>query len=176
MEIFHISFVLKLLKLQNTVWPFKGILSYCSIVDIQWIWTCKGPPRLFIQYVLTDKCFVWLFSDPPKITHIMNDSIVNDGDTVTLDCQADGYPLPTIRWIFVSNNSFVPRTFRITGKQEEGFYICIANNGVGNPATRDVYITVLRKSTDTFICLVILSNSTAKQRIILVRRLFSHLE
>ena len=113
---------------------------------IHWIWTYKGPPSLFIYYVLTDKCFVWLFSDPPKITHIMNDTIVNDSDTVTLDCQADGHTSPSIRWIFVSNNSIVPETFRITGKQEEGFYRCIADNGVGNPATRDVYITVLRKS------------------------------
>ena len=113
---------------------------------IHWIWTCKGPPSIFIYYVLTDKCFVRLFPDPPKITHIMNDTIVNDTDKVTLDCQADGYPSPTIRWVFVSNNSFVPGTFHIIGKQEEGFYRCIADNGVGNPATRDVYITVLRKS------------------------------
>ena len=115
----------------------------------------------------------------------MNDTIVNDTDKVTLDCQADGYPSPTIRWIFVSNKSFVPGTFRITGRQEEGFYRCIADNGVGNPATRDVFITVLRKSDsslsvvaswDTIIkykvvCLVILFNSTVKQRITLLIRL-----
>ena len=57
----------------------------------------------------------------------MSDTLVNDTDKVTLDCQADGYPSPTIGWIFVSNNSFVPGTFRITGKQEEGFYRCIAS-------------------------------------------------
>ena len=117
----------------------------------------------------------------------MSDTIVNDTDKVTLDCQADGYPSPTIGWIFVSNNSFVPGTFRITGKQEEGFYRCIADNGVGNPSTRDVFITVLRKSDSdlpvvvsyiryTVICLVILFNSTEKQSITLVRRLFSHLQ
>lgn len=116
------------------------------MTDIHRIWTCIGLPSLFIHYVLTGKCFVRLFSDPPKITHIMSDTIVNDTDKVTLDCQADGYPSPTIGWIFVSNNSFVPGTFRITGKQEEGFYRCIADNGVGNPSTRDVFITVLRKS------------------------------
>ena len=78
------------------------------MTDIHRIWTCEGPPSLFIHYVLTGKCFVRLFSDPPKITHIMSDTIVNDTDKVTLDCQADGYPSPTIGWIFVSNNSFVP--------------------------------------------------------------------
>ncbi|PFX13123.1 Hemicentin-1, partial [Stylophora pistillata] len=80
---------------------------------------------------------------PPNITRIMNDTEVNETDLVTLDCQANGDPSPVIRWIFVSNMSIVPETFRITGKQDEGFYRCIANNSVGNPSTRDVYITVL---------------------------------
>lgn len=115
------------------------------MIDIHWLWTYKVPPRIFNHYVLTGKCFVLLFSDPPKITHIMNDTIVNDTDKKTLDCQADGYPSPRIRWIFVSNNSFVPGTFRITGKQDEGFYRCIADNGVGNLSIREVYLTVLRE-------------------------------
>lgn len=117
------------------------------MIDIHKIWICKGPLRLFFHCLLTSKCYVWLFSDPPSITHIMNDMTVNDGDTVTLDCQADGNPPPTIRWIFVNDSSYVPGLFSITGKQNEGFYRCIAENTVGrDESTRDVYLTVFCKS------------------------------
>ena len=76
----------------------------------------------------------------------MNNITVNDGDTVTLDCQADGNPQPTIRWIF-HNSSYVPGLVNITGKQNEGFYRCIAENSVGrDESTRDVYLTVFCKS------------------------------
>lgn len=56
----------------------------------------------------------------------MNDTIVNDSNAVTLDCQADGYPSPTIKWIFAHDNSNVTGLLYITGKQKEGFYRCIA--------------------------------------------------
>ena len=105
----------------------------------------------------------------------MNNMTVNDGDTVTLDCQADGNPRPAIRWIF-NNSSYVPGLFYITGKHNEGFYRCIAENSVGrDESTRDVYLTVFCKSnsnlaaktgslnTDIVNFLVILSISIAKQ-------------
>ena len=70
---------------------------------------------------------------------------VNDGDTMTLDCRADGNPWPTIKWIF-NNSSYVPGLVNITGKQNEGFYRCIAENSVGrDESTRDVYLTVFCK-------------------------------
>ena len=76
----------------------------------------------------------------------MNNITVNDGDTVTLDCQADGNPRPAIRWIF-NNSSYVPGLFSITGKHNEGFYRCIAENSVGrDESTRDVYVTVFCES------------------------------
>ena len=76
----------------------------------------------------------------------MNNITVNDGDRVTLDCQADGNPRPTIGWIF-NKSSYVPGLFFITGKQNEGFYRCITENSVGrDESTRDVYFTVFCKS------------------------------
>ena len=77
----------------------------------------------------------------------MNDMTFNENDRVTLDCQADGNPPPTIRWIFVNDSSYVPGLFYITGKQNEGFYRCIAENSVGrDESTRNVYLTVFCKS------------------------------
>ena len=107
----------------------------------------------------------------------MNNITVNDGDTVTLDCQADGNPRPAIRWIF-NNSSYVPGLFSITGKHNEGCYRCIAENSVGrDESTRDVCLTVFCKSNSNLaaivskdrviknmvIFLVILSISIAKQ-------------
>ena len=84
----------------------------------------------------------------------MDDMTANDGDRVTLDCRADGNPRPKIRWIF-NNRSYVPRSFYITGKQNEGFYRCIAENRVGrDESTRDVYLTVLCKSNSYLAAIV----------------------
>ena len=95
---------------------------------------------------LTGKCFFWLFSDPPSITHIIHDRIVNETDVVLLNCTADGNPLPRINWTRLPDNITVSKVLNITGKQDEGLYRCTAENGVGNAATLDVKITVLCKS------------------------------
>ena len=95
---------------------------------------------------LTGKCFFWLFSDPPSITHIIHDRIVNETDVVQLNCTADGNPPSTIRWTRVPGSNPVAKVLNITGKQDEGLYRCTAENGVGNAATLDVKITVLCKS------------------------------
>ena len=84
----------------------------------------------------------------------MNNITVNDGDTVTLDCQADGNPRPAIRWIF-NNSSYVPGLFSITGKHNEGCYRCIAENSIGrDESTRDVCLTVFCKSNSNLAAIV----------------------
>ena len=95
---------------------------------------------------LSVKCFVWLFLDPPSITHIIHDRVVNETDVVLLNCTADGNPPPSIRWTRVPDNNPVSKELNINGKQDEGLYRCTAENGVGNAATKDVNITVLCKS------------------------------
>ena len=66
---------------------------------------------------------------------------MNEGDKVTLNCTADGNPTASITWTRVSDNSIV--TFPLTiSKQDKGAYRCTANNGIGNPLGRDVFITV----------------------------------
>ena len=98
------------------------------------------------QFSLSGKCFVWLFLDPPSIIHIIHDRIVNETDVLLLNCTGDGNPLPKISWSRLPDNITVSKVLKITGKQDEGLYRCIAENGVGNAATKDVYITVLCKS------------------------------
>lgn len=67
---------------------------------------------------------------------------MNDSDIVNLICKAGGKPTPNITWTRVSDNSSVTFPFTISGKQDEGQYRCTADNGIGNPARRDVFVTV----------------------------------
>ena len=106
----------------------------------------RSTSKTFPLLSLTGKCFVWLFLDPPSITHIIHDRIVNETDVVQLNCTADGNPPPTISWTRLPDNNPISKVLNITSKQDEGLHRCTAENGVGNVATKDVNITVLCKS------------------------------
>ena len=82
------------------------------------------------------------FTAPPKIIRIPGNQTVNEGDNVNLNCTADGNPSPSISWTKLSDNSAV--TMPLTGirRQDEGGYRCTANNGIRDPVSIDVFITV----------------------------------
>ena len=89
-------------------------------------------------------CF--LFSvDPPNITHISGNQTVNQTDSVTLHCSADGNPAPRITWTRVSDNGVVTFPLNITGKGDEGAYRCTADNDVKDSFSKDTFIIVQRK-------------------------------
>lgn len=67
---------------------------------------------------------------------------MNESDSVTLACTADGNPTPNITWTRVFENSHVSFPLTITGKQDEGGYRCTADNGVGNPESDVTFISV----------------------------------
>lgn len=85
------------------------------------------------------------FADQPNITDISRNTTVNQSDVVSLSCTADGNPEPRITWTRLSNKSSVTFPLNITGKQDEGYYRCTAENGIGNPASQDVFIHVQSK-------------------------------
>ncbi|XP_044180729.1 fibroblast growth factor receptor 4-like [Acropora millepora] len=62
---------------------------------------------------------------------------------LTLNCLADGIPTPTIFWTRVSDNTHVTMPLNIIGGKNEESYQCTADNGVGNPLTKVVKITIL---------------------------------
>ena len=83
--------------------------------------------------------------DLPEILSISDDQTLNKDDSVSLNCTADGYPTPNITWTKVSDKSAVSFPLTITGKQNEGLYRCTADNGIGSPVTKEVFITVHRE-------------------------------
>lgn len=77
---------------------------------------------------------------PPKITDISPNTTVNEGDSLTLTCLATGNPTANITW--TKDNNFVDFPLDSIDKGGTGTYQCLANNGVGRPATAYVFVTV----------------------------------
>ena len=93
------------------------------------------------SFHLCDLCVAFL-AVPPAITNISGNQTATEGDNVTLNCEAAvGNPQPRISWTKVSDSSVV--TFPLViSRQDHGYFRCIADNDFGNPATKDVFVTV----------------------------------
>ncbi|XP_015764605.1 PREDICTED: vascular endothelial growth factor receptor 1-like isoform X2 [Acropora digitifera] len=61
---------------------------------------------------------------------------------LTLNCSADGIPKPTITWTRLSDNDVVTMPLNITGEKDKGSYRCTADNGVGKPLSKDIFVDV----------------------------------
>lgn len=98
---------------------------------------------------------LFFISDPPNIS-LQNKYSVGREKSVSLDCNVDGYPLPTITWTpcdapeNVCNQSML----NISNVQNDEVYICTAKNSLGN----DTANTSLGKSfyfmCASFLCTV----------------------
>ena len=89
-------------------------------------------------------------TDPPKFNSVSSDIFVVEGDpSITLECIADGEPIPNIVWTKVyahgsdsgvlgTGNQFVLETNR----NNRGKYRCTAYNGIGTALNRTVKVEV----------------------------------
>lgn len=98
------------------------------------------------QYLNSPLIFLFDFSVPSNINHTSDNQTVNQNDEVHLNCTADGFPLRPIFWTRLSDNSNVSMPFNISGRKDQGGYRCTAYNGIGDPDTAIVFITVQSKS------------------------------
>ncbi|CAG9807706.1 unnamed protein product [Chironomus riparius] len=75
------------------------------------------------------------------------------GSSVTLECKASGNPVPNVHWIRVTKRehlSDAPRlsegptlTLEHVERKSSGIYRCVADNGVRDPVSIDMQLTVL---------------------------------
>ncbi|XP_029177585.1 lachesin isoform X2 [Nylanderia fulva] len=89
---------------------------------------------------------------PPIISDNSTQSlVVSEGQAIMLECYASGFPLPRISWRR-ENNAILPtggsiyrgNTLKISTirKEDRGTYYCVAENGVGRGARRNINVEV----------------------------------
>ncbi|XP_069681625.1 cell adhesion molecule Dscam1 isoform X3 [Periplaneta americana] len=96
---------------------------------------------------------------PPRWTVEPTDANVASGQDVTLHCQADGYPVPSITWrkavgthpgeykefLYEPNVNFYRNgslEFLHISKDSEGYYLCEAKNEVGTGVSKVIFLKV----------------------------------
>nr|CAD7399479.1 unnamed protein product [Timema cristinae] len=96
---------------------------------------------------------------PPRWTVEAADASVASGQDVTLHCQADGYPVPSIMWrkavgthpgeykefLYEPNVNFYRNgslEFLHISKDSEGYYLCEAKNEVGTGVSKVIFLKV----------------------------------
>lgn len=101
----------------------------------------------------------------PRIVEHPSDVIVSKGEPTTLNCKAEGRPTPTIEWYKdgerVETDKDDPRSHRMLlpsgslfflrivhgrrSKPDEGSYVCVARNYLGEAVSRNASLEVARK-------------------------------
>ena len=102
----------------------------------------KGHVFLFC-FVVGFFSFSFVDVAPPSNIIMSSDQTITAPAKPTLNCLADGKPKPTIFWTRVSDNTNVSMPLNITGGKNEESYRCKADNGIGNPLTKVIKITIL---------------------------------
>lgn len=108
---------------------------------------------------------------PPRIVEHPSDLIVSKGEPATLNCKAEGRPPPTVEWYKdgerVETDKDDPRSHRMllpTGslfflrivhgrrsKPDEGSYVCVARNYLGEAVSRNASLEVACKLRLSFL-------------------------
>uniref|UniRef100_A0A7N8WU44 Roundabout, axon guidance receptor, homolog 3 (Drosophila) n=2 Tax=Mastacembelus armatus TaxID=205130 RepID=A0A7N8WU44_9TELE len=110
--------------------------------------------ELFLVFILEDA--------PPRIVEHPSDLIVSKGEPATLNCKAEGRPTPMVEWYKdgerVETDREDPRSHRMLlpsgslfflrivhgrrSKPDEGVYVCVARNYLGEAVSRNASLEV----------------------------------
>lgn len=108
---------------------------------------------------------------PPRIVEHPSDLIVSKGEPATLNCKAEGRPTPMVEWYKdgerVETDREDPRSHRMLlpsgslfflrivhgrrSKPDEGVYVCVARNYLGEAVSRNASLEVASKCLRCFL-------------------------
>ena len=107
------------------------------------------------------------FTDPPKFLKQPSGDTKSEGQSVSLECQIEGKPKPTVTWLkdgvevnstgdsrITASNNLNTWTLAITqlNRNDEGSYTCQANNSLQTITSATANLTVICKSLLLVIC------------------------
>uniref|UniRef100_A0A3Q1ESF0 Roundabout, axon guidance receptor, homolog 2 (Drosophila) n=1 Tax=Acanthochromis polyacanthus TaxID=80966 RepID=A0A3Q1ESF0_9TELE len=115
-----------------------------------------------LLYIQVDGSRLRQEDSPPRIVEHPSDLIVSKGEPATLNCKAEGRPTPTVEWYKdgerVETDKDDPRSHRMLlpsgslfflrivhgrrSKPDEGAYVCVARNYLGEAVSRNASLEV----------------------------------
>ncbi|KAI4813877.1 hypothetical protein KUCAC02_003098 [Chaenocephalus aceratus] len=118
-----------------------------------------------LLYTQTDGSRLRQEDFPPRIVEHPSDLIVSKGEPATLNCKAEGRPTPTVEWYKdgerVETDRDNPRSHRMLlpsgslfflriihgrrSKPDDGSYVCVARNYLGEAVSRNASLEVACK-------------------------------
>ena len=106
---------------------------------------------------------------PATITNVSSDKALLEGSDLQLFCIASGRPTPNITWVKITSSGGESDVlhrgttwdFKNISRTDDGTYRCTASNGVGNPASRTLQVSVeCEYMTEHLHVVLIISNIT----------------
>ena len=101
-------------------------------------------------------CFVFIFIVlvPPEFVKRPENISIDEGDTIILECEVRGFPVPQITWYLndsaLSNNNSLVEIVNAKKADHEGVYRCEAKNPAGAVSASAV-VTVNGKVKEKYI-------------------------
>ena len=101
--------------------------------------------------ILSERLFSSSFIALANLTNVSSDTTLLEGQDLQLFCIASGRPDPNITSVRISPSGIVSDVlhrgttwdFKNINRTEAGTYCCIANNGVEDPVSHTISVTVL---------------------------------
>ncbi|CDQ89094.1 unnamed protein product [Oncorhynchus mykiss] len=148
---------------QSSIQPYR----YCQVVllnILSYVVVCVA--NHFFSSTLLSGSRLRQDDSPPRIVEHPSDLIVSKGEPATLNCKAEGRPAPTVEWYKdgerVETDRDNPRSHRMLlpsgslfflrivhgrrSKPDDGSYVCVARNYLGEAVSRNASLEVACKS------------------------------
>ena len=133
----------------NFLWQndlFQKHDVYRTVVKIKHVKKCQQW-RYYRAFIFSFSSFIAL----ANFTNVSSDATSREGQDLHLFCIASGRPDPNITWVRISPSGIMRDVlhrgtnwdFKNISRTEAGTYRCIANNGIEDPVSHTINVTVI---------------------------------